>query len=53
VEKLTVNGMIERYGPYQTQYIGISLQKLDGVFPSTSVNQLFKVLAEIRRSAVA
>lgn len=52
VEELTANGVMEPDRLYQTPYIDINPLGPDGVFPS-SVEQLFKVIAEIRMSAVA
>ena len=52
VEELTANGVMEPERLYQTPYIDINPQGPDGVFPS-NVNQLFKVIADIRLSAVA
>lgn len=53
IEELTANGVMEPDRLYQTPYIDISPQGPDGLFPSARVDQLFKVLADIRRSAAA
>lgn len=53
VEELTANGVMEADRLYQTPYIDINPQGPDGVFPSAKVDQLLKVLAEIRLSAAA
>ncbi|MCM2288460.1 MAG: hypothetical protein NDI67_05465 [Sulfuritalea sp.] len=53
IEELTANGVMEPDRLYQTPYIDISPQGPDGVFPSARVDQLFKILADIRVSAAA
>ena len=51
VQELTQNGVMEADRLYQTPFIDISPQGPEGIFPSAKVDQMIRVLAEIRLRA--
>lgn len=53
IQELTENGVMEAERLYQTPFIDINPEGPDAVFPSATVDQLIKVLVDIRQSAVA
>ncbi|EGF33523.1 Type I restriction-modification system, restriction subunit R [Oxalobacteraceae bacterium IMCC9480] len=52
VQELTQNGVMAADRLYQTPFIDINPQGPDGIFPSAQVDQLIRVLSDIRLRAV-
>jgi len=52
VEELTQNGNMEPERLYQSPFIDISPQGLDGIFPSATVDQLITAIREMSRGAI-
>lgn len=53
IEELTQNGVMEVARLYETPFVDISPMGPEGIFPSAKVEQMIRVLAEIRGRAAA